>query len=170
MTDAIGFPPTLEAVFALERMFDVLGDYQVMIFFAAENSSRRAKNNYLDLHIDPVQCWGQRFDNFASVGAVDAHGDYASRRDPPGKRCINFYAPGVQVTCVPATGKRRGFVRESGTSFATPITAGLAAYYLGLEGNSYKKPADIKRWLRTHAKKRSRRRDAPLVVANEHSN
>lgn len=61
----------------------------------------------------------------AAIGATDIH-DKRPQFSNHGK-CVNAYAPGVDVRCAKPGGT---FGAESGTSMACPIVAGLAAGYL----------------------------------------
>ena len=131
-----------------------LGTYGIPIFYATGNGVGRA----LNLVEDPVQAYSKQFDNFLVVGSTDKKGHVSSRSavdsPSPNDYIISSWAPGTDLTCIRGTGD--GVDKNAhGTSFATPLTTGVAAYAMGLP-NRPRKPADIVRRLSAHSVKRTR--------------
>lgn len=122
---------------------------------------------YLNLVDDPAQAWSRELDNFFVVAGVDKNGHFSNRskRDDPRNPVISFWAPSEHILCI--DGRMSGTVLRNGNSFATPIAAGLAAYFLGLDGNGDMTPKELKALMDKFAW--ARVEGGPKVIANEFS-
>ena len=63
--------------------------------------------------------------------------------------CVDLYAPGKSITSVLAGGGTLHYAGIGATSWATPFVTGAAAQYL--QRHPRAKPAQVARWLRSHA-------------------
>ncbi|CZR67542.1 uncharacterized protein PAC_17441 [Phialocephala subalpina] len=82
--------------------------------------------------------WPAKANEVIGISSTDGNGEFSSSFNPPHDRSDSvFYALGqaVEVVCPPrmgiGQGRQKNKTRLSGTSFANPIAAGLAANVLG---------------------------------------
>jgi subtilisin family serine protease len=77
--------------------------------------------------------WPARSHDVIGISSTDGNGEISSFNPPDDRSHSIFYALGeaVEVCCPPHMKKRNNTTRMSGTSFANPIAAGLAAIVLG---------------------------------------
>eukprot|EP00918_Siedleckia_nematoides_P071106 GHVU01155335.1.p1 GENE.GHVU01155335.1~~GHVU01155335.1.p1 ORF type:complete len:256 (+),score=39.19 GHVU01155335.1:351-1118(+) len=67
-----------------------------------------------------------------TVGASDAVGKRA-KFSTYGKESVDVFAPGVDIVTLQVNGDKQLFVKVRGTSFASPLVAGIAAYIWSLK-------------------------------------
>ena len=109
---------------AVEAAFKYAADHDVLLVHAAGN-----ENDDLDLtnhYPAALTLAGQPFPNLITVGASGPHDDatLAAEFSNYSKRQVDVFAPGVQIySTLPGS----TYGTESGTSMASPVTAGVAA-------------------------------------------
>ena len=80
--------------------------------------------------------WAGDINGLIVVGATDNDGNLAAFSQ--GGPLVSVWAPAVQIRC--ADNQMGVNQKKSGTSYAAPAVAGLAAYFMGLPGNGLGQP------------------------------
>ena len=109
---------------AVEAAFKYAAAHDVLLVHAAgnENDDLDVTNHYPSA----LSLAGQPFPNLLTVGASSKHDDatLAAEFSNYSKRQVDVFAPGVQIySTLPGS----TYGTESGTSMASPVTAGVAA-------------------------------------------
>ena len=109
---------------AVEAAFKYAADHDVLLVHAAgnENDNLDVTNHYPAA----LTLAGQPFPNLITVGASSSHDDATLAADFSNysKRQVDVFAPGVSIY---STLPGNTYGTESGTSMASPVTAGIAA-------------------------------------------
>ena len=100
-------------------MYEAIENYNGLFVCAAGNDSKNIDNN-------PIYPASYRLDNLISVGSVNANGDLASFSNY-GQNSVDILAPGTNIMTTSNYGE---YYHVKGTSFSSPIVAGIAALML----------------------------------------
>ena len=98
----------------IDQTLDLATDMGALIVAAAGNRFHS---------IDAIRDYPARHPRVLSVGATQKDTRVKAGFSSYG-RLVNVFAPGVDIT---TTGSENGYIRISGTSFSSPLTAGVAA-------------------------------------------
>ena len=109
-----GLVPSDQRVRHIDQTLDLATDMGALVVAAAGND---------DSSLDVLRDYPPRHPRVLSVGATQKASRVKAGFSNYG-RLVNVFAPGVDIV---TTGSENGYIRINGTSFSSPLTAGVAA-------------------------------------------